>query len=76
MKRGTTWGSRNAEDMFRIATRIAGFDAKELMLEIHNRTKHSKAKKVNENTVCEAMQTIADRTDAGRAALNGGKHNA
>ena len=61
----TTWGSRNAEGMFRIATRLAGFDAKELMLEIHRRS--TNGHKVNENTVTQAMQTLSDRA---RAALN------
>jgi len=54
------WGSRNAEDMFKIATRLAGFDAKELMLEIHRRQRGRDAK-VNEATVLAAMQTVKDR---------------
>ena len=60
----TTWGSRNAEGMFEIATRFAGFDAKELMAQIIYRTRNSSALKVNERTVTEAMQTIQDRWDA------------
>lgn len=57
----TTWGSVNAEDMFQIATRMAGFDPMELMKEIHRRTMHSKALKVNEHSVLEAMQTVFER---------------
>ena len=58
----TTWGSRNAEGMFRIATLLAGFDASELMIEIHRRQKGRKGN-VNESTVCSAMQVLADRWD-------------
>ena len=58
----TTWGSKNAEQMFIIATRFAGFDAKELMLEIH---RHSpKGKRVKEDTVTNAMHTLKTRWDA------------
>lgn len=56
----TTWGSVNAEDMFKIATRLAGFDASELMLEIHRRQRRRDAK-VNEATVLAAMATVANR---------------
>lgn len=63
----TTWGSRNAEDMFKIATRLAGFDAKALMLEIH-RSQRDKTRKVNEATVLQAMQTLTDRFDAEAAS--------
>lgn len=53
------WGSKNAEDLFIIATRIAGFDSGELMIEIHRRS--PKSNKVNERTVLAAMQTVYDR---------------
>ena len=56
----TTWGSKNAEGLFNIATRIAGFDGKELMLEIH-KTQRDKTRNVNEATVLRAMQTVSDR---------------
>ena len=54
------WGSKNAEDLFKIATNLAGFDRKELMLEIHRRQRGRDAT-VNEATVLAAMQTIYDR---------------
>lgn len=54
----TTWGSVNAEDMFQIATKMAGFDPIELMKEIHRRTMRSSAFKVNESTVLNAMGTL------------------
>lgn len=54
----TTWGSRPAEDMFKIATRLAGFDARELMLEIHARHDWRRSEKVNERTVLAAMDTL------------------
>lgn len=57
-KRETTWGSRNAEDMFQIATKLAGFDPIELMKEIVRRTKGRKTFRVNEPTVLNAMDTI------------------
>jgi hypothetical protein len=57
----TSWGSKNAEDMFTIATRLAGFDPKELMAEICKRTRGRDSMRVNVNTVTEAMQTICDR---------------
>ncbi len=57
----TTWGSKNAEDLYRLATRMANFDAGELMTEIHRRTAKSKAEKVNERTVEAAMQTVFER---------------
>lgn len=47
--------------MFRIAVNLAGFDAAELMTEIHRRTARSKAEKVNLATVENAMQTVFDR---------------
>lgn len=53
----TSWGSHNAEGMFNIATRLAGFDPRELMIEINRR---SKSDKVNERTVLNAMQAIVD----------------
>ncbi len=56
----TTWGSRNAEDMFRIATRLAGFNGGQLMVEI-NRRQRGRDSKVNEATVLAAMQTLEDR---------------
>jgi len=57
-KRETTWGSRNAEDMFQIATKLAGFDPIELMKEIVRRTKGRKTFRVNEPTVLNAMDAI------------------
>lgn len=57
MSQPTTWGSRNAEDMFRIAVVLAGFDPRELMLEIHRRQNGRNAK-VNEATVLAAMDTL------------------
>lgn len=51
----------NAGDLFKIATRIAGFDAKELMLEIARLQRHSKAVRANERTVLRAMQAVRDR---------------
>ena len=64
-KQSKGWGSRNAEDMFTIATRFAGFDGIELMREINRRS--PSGRKVNENTVCEAMQTLKDRfADTGK----------
>ena len=56
----TTWGSKNAEDMFRIATRLANFDARLLMLEICRRSPHGA--QVKESTVLQAMQTLRDKT--------------
>lgn len=58
-KMNTTWGSRNAEDLFKIATRIAGFDSKKLMLAIHRRQRN-KRKQVNMATVEAAMQELKD----------------
>ena len=49
----TTWGSKNAEDLFSIATRIAGFEAIALMKEISKLSKISA--KVKESTVSQAM---------------------
>jgi len=60
---GTTWGSKNAEDMFTIATRLAGFDKMELMAEIIKRQRGRESMRVNEPTVLEAMQTICDRDE-------------
>lgn len=56
----TTWGSKNAEAMYAIATILAGFDPKELMLEIHRRQR-DKTRQINERTVLQAMQTVFDR---------------
>ena len=53
----TSWGSKNAEDMFQIATKLANFDGIELMKEIILRQKRRDAK-VNVTTVLEAMDTI------------------
>ena len=58
----TTWGSANAEDLFKIATRMAGFDAVELMVEIHRR-QHGRDAIVNVATVSNAMQVVRDRYD-------------
>lgn len=63
MNETTGWGSKNAEAMFNVATRLAGFDAKELMLEI-TRRQRDRSCKVYEPTVLEAMQAIANRDPA------------
>ncbi len=56
---GTTWGSKNAEDMFTVATKLANFNAKELMVEIHR--KSPCGNKVKVSTVEDAMHIIAER---------------
>lgn len=61
------WGSANAEDLFKVATRLAGFDARELMLEIHRRLRGRDAL-VNERTVLAAMHTISQRAKQDRSA--------
>ncbi len=67
--RNTTggWGSANAEDMFKIATRLAGFDSKELMFEIC-RQQGARDARVNERTVLAAMHTISQREAAKESA--------
>ena len=55
----TTWGSKNAEDMYRIAVKLANFDPKELMIEIHRLS--PRGDKVKESTVLKAMQIVFDR---------------
>lgn len=57
------WGSVNAEDLYQIATRIAGFDRAELMLEI-SRRKGRRDGLVNETTVLNAMKVVSDRHKA------------
>lgn len=52
------WGSRNAEALFQIAVRLGGFDAVELMTEIH---RLSKSDCVYLQTIENAMQIVADR---------------
>lgn len=59
----TTWGSKSAESLYRIATRLAGFDAKELMLAIHRRQR-GKSRTVNVVTVENAMQELTDKWDS------------
>ena len=61
MKTETTWGSKAAESMFQIATRLAGFEPGELMLEIHRLTHHRGTTRVNEPTVRKAMSIIYER---------------
>jgi hypothetical protein len=56
------WGSREAEDLFKIATRLAGFDARALMLEI-TRRQRGRDSKANAATVLAAMQTLSDKFD-------------
>ncbi len=51
--------SREARDMFIIATRIAGFDYRELMLEMHRLRPNTD--RFNVTTVLNAMQAISDR---------------
>jgi hypothetical protein len=58
----TSWGSKNAEGMYQIATRIAGFDPIKLMLEITRRQGRN-LRKVNESTVLAAMQALEDEFD-------------
>jgi len=53
----TTWGSRNAEDMFRVAVLLANFDAADLMTRINKR---SRDRKTNERTVLACMQEMRD----------------
>jgi hypothetical protein len=62
--------SRNGLDMFHVATRMAGFDAGELMKEIYRRS--PRAVKINEPMVLNAMQRISDRYKAtgSQAATN------
>ncbi len=55
----TTWGSKNAEDMFAIAVNMANFNPIELMKEIHKRS--PLGTKVKLSTVENAMQAIIDR---------------
>lgn len=59
MKAETTWGSRAAESMFRVAVLLAGFDAGELMAEICRRSRGER--RVNEQTVLNAMETVRAR---------------
>ncbi len=54
------WGSKTAEDLFKIAINLAGFDKYELMREIHRRQRGREAL-VNSATVENAMQVISDR---------------
>lgn len=53
-----TWGSKPAEDTFTLATRLAGFDRHELMLEI-TRLQGRRLTKVNETTVIRAIQSLS-----------------
>jgi uncharacterized membrane protein YjdF len=65
--------SNAAHDMFMIATRMAGFDAGELMREIVRRS--PRARTINEPMVLNAMQAISDRYKAAErqaAKLAGG----
>ena len=57
----TTWGSVNAENMYRIAVGMAGFDASELMIEIARRTRSRPGTKTNERTVLNAMDAVQAR---------------
>lgn len=52
------WGSKKAEDMYRVATTMANFDAKELMVEIHRLSPGGA--KIKESTVLQAMQNVKD----------------
>jgi len=61
-RKGTSWGSVNAEDLFTIAVRFANFDSFELMKEIH-RIQRDKSRNVNERTVSQAMKNLKDRFD-------------
>ena len=57
------WMSVNAHDMAMIAVRLAGFDCKELFLEIHKLQGRRIGAKVNETTVTHAMQNLTDEWD-------------
>ena len=65
----TTWGSRDAEEMFNLATRLAGFDPKELMLEIHRLSGRRDTTRVNVRTVLRAIQNLADRDPEYQVAM-------
>ena len=60
-KINTTWGSKNAEAIYDIATALGGFDPVELMLAICQVQKRSS--RVNEPTILQAMQNIIDNQD-------------
>ena len=57
------WGSKAAEDMYRIATSLAGFDRVELWKEMMRRQGKRDAL-VNERTVINSMQVLGERWDA------------
>jgi len=54
--------SNNAHDLFMIATRVAGFNASELIVEI-TRRQGGCDRKISMNTVDNAMGTIQRRHD-------------
>lgn len=55
----TTWGSKNAEDLYKIAVIFANFNPKELMLEIARLS--PKGNTVYENIVCQAMENCRNK---------------
>ena len=48
--------SRNASDLYKVAVMLAGFDARELLMEIHRHAPN----RATERTVGNAMQKIRD----------------
>ena len=56
---GLSWGSKNAEDMFRVAVLCANFDPYHLMALITKRQRDT-TKQVNERTVLACMQIMKD----------------
>lgn len=53
--------SRSASDLFLIAVRLAGFDAAELMHEIHRRVGRRSPERINAATVEAAMGAVRRR---------------
>lgn len=58
--------SNPALDMFTIATRMAGFNDKELRREVVLAQHRSRRDTVQERHVCDAMQRIKDRFEEAR----------
>lgn len=61
------WLSIPARDLFQVAIMLAGFAARELVLEI-TRLQGGCSRKANINTVEQAMQNIMDRTGESNAS--------
>lgn len=64
--------SREAEGLYRVAVTFAGFDPKELMLEVHRRAPH----RATVTTVEQAMGAVANRSPEYRAARERERANA